>query len=87
MTTPTITIKSDEADRREVRIEMLNTSLLAEVYSVVFYKWNGAWEKSVAVRKDRANGKTSFSELNARVHHAQIRRVLDLVKQGGFCPA
>ena len=87
MTTPTITIRSDETDRREILIDMLNTTFNAETYSVIYYKWNGAWNHSVAVRRDRANGKASFSELNERIHHAQVRRVLSLVSQGGFCPA
>lgn len=71
MTKPTVTRQNEQS----VIVEMPNTSGMPETYSV-FYPEPGCSDPWVKV--SRGDGK--WAQLNGRVHHRQIQRVLSTIQ-------
>jgi len=68
-----------------VRVEMYNTLMEKEVYSVLFDDEKNEILNRVSVRRGQdKKGGWKWGTLNNNAHSGQIRRVVSLVKQSGI---
>ena len=78
--TATVTIEEATSDRIQKRVEMLNTEMKKEVYTVVKYLWNSKWNFAVNVQRDRKDGTSYWSQLNEQKHRRQFDRVVQIAE-------